>query len=116
MFATSGIVAMLVGLKLVLGVVLGAGTANLMYRSRLTTTRTKRASVAAALAFVLTSGLAGWAGAHAAFENGRRMDIAPWGEDLRLRNAIAENESLLCVAASIACAALVNVGTKDRSL
>jgi hypothetical protein len=44
------------------------------------------------------------------------MDIAPWGEDLRFRNAIAENEILLCVITSIGIAALANVGTKNQSL
>lgn len=116
MFATSGFVAVLVALKLAVGFILGAGAANLIYRSRLTVARTKRASIVAAGAFVLTSGVAGWAGAHAAFENGQRMDTAPWGEDLRLRNAIADNENLLCVVASVATAALANFGTKDQSL
>jgi hypothetical protein len=116
MFASSGFVAVLVGLKLGLGFIIGAGTANLIYRSRLTEARTKRASIVAGVFFMLVSGVAGWVGAHAAFENGRRMDIAPWGEDLRLRNAIADNENLLCVIASVATAAFANVGTKDQSL
>lgn len=60
MFATSGFVAVLVALKLAVGFILGAGAANLIYRSRLTVARTKRASIVAAGAFVLTSGVAGW--------------------------------------------------------
>ena len=79
MFAGSGSVAVLVGLKLTLGFIIGAGTANLIYRSRLTAARTKRASIVAGVVFVLMSGVAGWAGAHAAFENGGRMDHCAMG-------------------------------------
>jgi hypothetical protein len=116
MFLTTGIVAVLVGLKFIAGFIIGAVTAMVMYRRRLTVAQTLRASLGAGVVFVLVSGVAGWAGAHAAFENGRRMDIAPWGEDLRFRNAIAENEILLCVITSIGIAALANVGTKNQSL
>ena len=116
MFVSSGFVAVLVGLKLAFGFIIGAGTANLIYRSRLTVARTKRACIVAGVVFILMSGVAGWAGSHAAFENGRRMDIAPWGEDLRLRNTIADNENLLCVIASVVTAAFANVGTKDQGL
>jgi hypothetical protein len=112
----TGIVAVLVGLKFIAGFIIGAVTAMVMYRRRLTVAQTLRASLGAGVVFVLVSGVAGWAGAHAAFENGRRMDIAPWGEDLRFRNAIAENEILLCVITSIGIAALANVGTKNQSL
>jgi hypothetical protein len=116
MFLTTGIVAVLVGLKFIAGFIIGAVTAKVMYRRRLTVAQTLRASLGAGVVFVLVSGVAGWVGAHAAFENGRRMDIAPWGEDLRFRNAIAENEILLCVITSIGIAALANVGTKNQSL
>ena len=75
-----------------------------------------QASFAVGVVFVLVSGVAGWAASHAAFENGQRMDIAPWGENLRFRNAIAGNEVLLSILASIGTAALANVGTKNRSL
>jgi hypothetical protein len=69
------------------------------------------------MAFLLISGIAGWAGSHAAFMNGRRMDVAPWGEDLRLRNFIAQNEGLLCVVgASIAAVfAAGRHGGKNRA-
>jgi hypothetical protein len=116
MFLTSSMVALLVALKFGAGFIVGAATAKLIYRSRVTGARILRASLAAGVVFVLVSGVAGWADSHAAFENGRRMDVAPWGEDLRLRKAIAGNEILLCVIASIGIAALANVRTKDRSL
>jgi hypothetical protein len=114
MFLTSGMVAVLVGFKFAVGFIIGAATSKLIYRSRLTRARTLRASLAAGVVFVLISGVAGWAGSHAAFENGRRLDAASWGEDLRLRNAIAGNEVLLCLTASIGIAALANVKTKDQ--
>ena len=113
MFLTSGVVAILVGLKFAVGFIIGAATATLIYRFRLTTSRTLRASLSAAVVFVLVSGIAGWAGSHAAFENGRRLAFAHLGEDLRFRNAIAGNETLLCLIASTGIAALANVRTKD---
>lgn len=116
MFLTTGIVAVLVGLKFAIGLIIGVETAAMIYRRCLTLTRTIRASLAAGVVFVLVSGVAGWAGAHAVFENGRRMNIAPWGEDLRFRNAIAENETLLCLIASVGVAALANVRTINQKL
>lgn len=114
MFLMSGAVAVLVLLKFALGFIIGAGTATLIYQSRLTRARVLRASLAGGVVFVLMSGVAGWAGSHAALEGDHRLDTAPWGEDLRLRNAIAENEFLLCVTASIGVAALATVGTPDQ--
>jgi hypothetical protein len=116
MFLTSSMVALLVALKFGAGFIVGAAIAKLIYRSTVTRARILRASLAAGVVFVLVSGAAGWADSHAAFENGRRMDVAPWGEDLRLRNAFTGNEILLCVIASIGMAALADVRTKDRSL
>ncbi len=112
----TGIVVVLVGLKVLVGFIIGLATAKVVYRSRLTRARALRASLVAGVVFVLISGAAGWADAHAAFSNGQRVGFAPWGEDLRLRNAIAGNETLLCVMASIGMAALANIGTKDRGL
>jgi hypothetical protein len=116
MFLTIGIVAVVLGLKFAAGLIIGAVTVIMIYRRQLTVARTLRGSLAAGVVFVLVSGVASWAGAHVAFENGRRMDIAPSGEDLRFRNAIAENEVLLCVITGIGIAALANVGTNNRSL
>lgn len=116
MLLTARIVALLAGLRFAVGLIIGAVTASLIYRRRITVVRTSRASLAAAVVFLLISGMAGWAGAHAAFENGKRVDTSPSGEDLRFRNAIANNEALLCVTGSIAFAALANVRTRDRSL
>ncbi len=115
MFLTIGIVAMLAALKFAVGFIMGDGTAKAIYRSRVTTARTIRAFISAGIVYVLISGFAGWAGSHAAFENGRRLDVAPWGEDLRLRNAIAGNEILLCLTASIGTAVLANFRTRDET-
>jgi hypothetical protein len=41
--------------------------------------------------------LAGWAGAHSYILNGKRMDQAPSGENLWLRNRLAEHDFLLSV-------------------
>ncbi len=109
MFMTAGLVAIVVILKFLIGSVIGLVVAALIYRSRLGVWLAFRAALLAGVAFVVTSGIAGWAGLHASFQNGLRVDVAPWGEDLRLRNRIANNELMLCVAASSIAALLAGV-------
>jgi hypothetical protein len=43
------------------------------------------------------------------------MDTAPWGEDLRLRNLIAENELVLCAASSVVAALLAGLRFRKDS-
>ena len=76
MFMTSGIAVVFIVVEYLIGALIGAATAALIYRSRTTGIRAIRAALVAGLAFVFGSGLAGWADSHAAFYNGRRMDIA----------------------------------------
>ena len=116
MFVTTGIVAVVLGLKFLIGFIIGFATAKVIYRSRLTRARTLRASLAAGIVFVLVSGVAGWAG-YARIRERTEVGFAPWEKNpTASRNAIAGNEVLLCVIASIGIAALANVRTKDRSL
>jgi len=108
MFMTPGLALFLIALKLVLGALIGLGTVALAYRRRFL-----RGAVFGGIMFVLASGLAGWADSHAAFMNGQRVDVAPWGENLWLRNRIAENETVICVVS--ACGGGLLAGLKARS-
>ena len=108
MFMTPGLALFLIALKFFLGALVGLGTVALAYR-----TRFLRGAAFGGVMFVLASGLAGWAGSHSAFVNGRRVDIAPSGENLWLRNRIVENETVICVVS--ACGAALLTGVKVKS-
>ena len=92
-----------------IGSVIGLVVVVLIYRSRLGAWLVVRGSLLAGIAYLIASGTAGWAGLHAAFQNGQRLDVAPWGEDLWLRNRIAENELPLAVASSCIAALLAGI-------
>ena len=108
MFITPGFALFMIALKFMLGAVIGLGAVALAYRARFI-----RGAVVGGMMFVLASGLAGWAGSHAVFVNGRRQDIAPWGENLWLRNRIAENETAICLIST--CGAALLAGLKMRT-
>jgi hypothetical protein len=91
----------LIAIKFLMGSLIGAALTALIFRSRFGRKLAIRGVLCAGVAFLLMSGIAGWADSHAAFENGQRMNVAPWGEDLRTRNFIAEHEIVLCVSASV---------------
>ena len=113
---TSVSAAVLMLLRYLFGGLIGALTASLIYRKHTTTKRVIRAALFAGAAFLFGSGLGGWAGEHASFENGRRMEIAPWGEDLRVRNFIAENDLVICIVLSVSVAAIVNLGSSHQAI
>ncbi len=114
MFMTNGIVAVIIAAKLLMGSLVGLLIAALIYRSRFKIRLGVRSALFAGIAYLLASGLTGWADAHAAFQDGHRLAIAPWGEDLRLRNFIAENELVICLAASAVAAALASVSSAAK--
>jgi hypothetical protein len=109
MFMTWQLALVIIALKFVIGAVIGLAVAGLVYR-----TRFLRGAVFGGVMFLLASGLAGWADSHAAFMNGRRIDVAPWGENLWLRNRIVENETAICVVST--CGAALLAGVKRRRL
>ena len=80
MFMNSGLALFFVVIKLLEGLLIGLVVAALRYRSRLTPRFAVTPTAFSGVAFILVSGLAGWAGEHAAFQNGHRMDVAPWGK------------------------------------
>jgi hypothetical protein len=117
MFMTVGVADFFIAFKFLTGAAIGTGTAVLPYRSRCRGGLAFRAALFGALAFLLTSYMGGWAGSHAAFLNGNRVDFALWGEDLRLRNFLAENELALCVGSSAIAGLLagMRLGSVRRS-
>lgn len=66
-------------------------------------------TILGALGFVMASVVCGWAGAHEAFLNGQRVDVAPWGENLWLRNRIVEHEGLSCISSRCLVASIVGI-------
>jgi hypothetical protein len=115
MFMTSGFAAITIAIKFLIGSVIGLAVAALILRSRLRFGRALRSALFAGVTYLLASGLAGWADSHAAFQDGHRMNVAPWGEDLRLRNLIAENELAICISTSGVAAALANLRSRNAS-
>lgn len=65
-----------------------------------------KCAIVGGIVFLLVSAVSGWAGARAAFMNGRRMDIGPAGEDLWLRNRIAEYGFVIAIVSSFGAALL----------
>ncbi len=95
--------------KLWTGSGLGLLLSWLVYRHRFNRRIAFRAAAFAGLAFLTVSWIAGWAGAHSYIVNGRRMNSAPWGEDLRLRNFVVENELELSLFATAAAAVVSGI-------
>jgi hypothetical protein len=115
LFMTTGLAVILIVLRFAVGSVIGLAVVAVIYRSRIGVTLALRGALFAGAGFLIASGIVGWAGSHSAFQNGKRLDLAPWGEDLRLRNRIAENELVLCVSGSVLAALLAGVRLRKAS-
>ena len=107
MFITTGMATIMILAKLLVGFLAGLVVAWVVLRSRMTLKAAVLAAIASAFLFILASGFVGWASSHEAWLNGKRLDVAPWGEDLRWRNRIAENEALICFVPSALAACAV---------
>ena len=81
--------------KVLIGSVIGVAETALLYRSKSTPRAFLRGIVLGVLGWLTGAFLAGWGDAHSYFFNGKPMEQAPWGENLWLRNRLAENEILL---------------------
>lgn len=90
-----------IAMKVFIGAIVGAFTTWVIHRSHLRLRNLMMAALLSSFAYLLASGVAGWADSHAAFENGRRLDIAPWGEDLPTRNWIVEHKLLIALGSSV---------------
>jgi hypothetical protein len=106
MFMTRGLAWFLIALMFLMGAGIGLVVVALVYRSRFSLGLAVRGAVLGGVAFLLASGIAGWADSHAYFYNGKRLDVTPEGENLWLRNRIAEYETGIAVVSSCSAALL----------
>jgi len=103
MFITWQLAILIILMNVLLGSVIGVVGTALLYRSQSTPRDFLKGIVLGVLGWLTGGFLAGWGDAHSYFLNGKRMDQAPWGENLWLRNRLAENGILLSfLLASIA--------------
>jgi len=109
MFMTSGLAIYLIALEFILGAVVGLVVAGRVYRSRFRLGLLIRAAVLGGVFFVFAVGVAGWADSETYFYNGQRLDVAPDGKSLWLRNRIAEHELSLAVLSSCSAALLAGL-------
>ncbi|MGB0001374.1 MAG: hypothetical protein WBQ04_14770 [Candidatus Acidiferrales bacterium] len=84
-------------LKSLLGAGVGLAVTAILYHSRLTPGNFLMGVVLGVFGFLTGASLSGWGGAHAYFVNGKRMDQTPWGENLWLRNRLADNETVMSI-------------------
>jgi hypothetical protein len=103
------VILIVIAIKFLIGSGIGLVVAALIYRSRFGGWLAFRAAIFAGMGYLIATLIAGGAGLHAAFQNGQRVDVAPWGEDLWLRNRIVENETVLCIASSAIASLLAGV-------
>jgi hypothetical protein len=116
MFVTTGFIAVVILIKLLVGWVTGLAIAWLILRSKLTLKASVCAAIVSSALFILGSSLVGWASSHEAWLNGKRLDIAPWGEDLRWRNRIAEHEALICFGPTVLVTGAIALAFRKRDL
>jgi len=96
MFTSPFMAVIFAVVMIAIGSVIGLVVTALVCRSQLTPRVAFLGAVIGGVGCLLASLLSGWAGSHAYFENGVRKDMTPWGEDLRLRNWLAQHELLIC--------------------
>jgi hypothetical protein len=95
MIMTRQFILFVILLKSLLGAAVGLAVTAILYRSRLTPGAFLMGVVLGVLGFLTGASLSGWGGAHAYFVDGKRMDQTPWGENLWMRNRLADNETLM---------------------
>ena len=98
MFTTPLLALFFVAINAFLGAIIGTVESVILYRGRLKWTSMLRGIALGIFGFVAGEFLSGWAGAHEAFYNGQRIDLAPWGENLWLRNRLVEHQFLISVS------------------
>ena len=114
MFLDAELIWFIVSIKLVIGAVIGLIVVFAINRRQTTKGLLLRGVLLGAVGFLIASVIVGWAGSHEAFLNGRRVDVAPWGENLWLRNRIVEHEALVCILGSCLFAALVGLPARRK--
>jgi hypothetical protein len=81
--------------QVLIGAGIGALGSALLYRSRLTPGRWLKGIALSVFGYLVGLFLAGWGDSHSYIVNGVRMDRGPDGENLWLRNRLAEHDVLL---------------------
>jgi len=114
MLMTPELALFAIAFKLGAGCVIGLFSALVVYRSRITNGLLLRGAFFGGVAFLLAAGVAGWAGAHAAFNNSIPMDVAPWGEDLWWRNRIVKYEVVISIGCSCIAGLLAGLRLGSR--
>jgi hypothetical protein len=95
MFMTVELAIYIIIFKAIFGATIGAVESAFFYRGLLKWPGMLRGISLGIFGFLTGSFLAGWASQHEAFYNGKRVDVAPWGENLWLRNRVVEYKFLL---------------------
>jgi|SRR5581483_7578069 len=103
MFATPGLAGLFILMEVFGGVFIGL-IVSTFFGPRFRPGLAVKCAMVGGLVFLLVSLISGWAGARAAFVNGRRMDVGPAGENLWLRNRIAEYGFIIAVVSSFGAA------------
>jgi len=109
MFVTSQMALIFVAIELCAGSVIGIVTLAIVYRSRPRSKVAVTGVIVSSLVFLFACGVGGWADSHSEFVNGKRADFASWGEYLRVRNFLAENELILALGSSAFATFVVGV-------
>jgi hypothetical protein len=99
---------------LFVGSMIGIAETAVLYRSRATSRAFLIGILFGVLGRFVAENLAGWADDHSYIVNDQRMDWAPWGENLWLRNRLVEYELSLALAASF-IPILIRCGIARRS-
>ena len=115
MLTTPALADFLIAMKFLMGAAIGLAVAALAYRSGFTVGLAIRSALLGGVAFLFASGVAGWADSQVYFYNGKRLDVAPDGKSLWLRNRIADHEIPLAVAASCGAALLAGFRPKRNN-
>ncbi len=101
-------------IELILGGGIGIVAVVVAYRSRINRALLARAALLGGVVFLVVMAMSGWAGSHAAFYNGKRMDVAPWGENLWLRNRLADYGGVIGIVGSASAGLLAGASSTKR--
>ncbi len=112
MFISSQMAFVFIATELLAGCAIGVVTLAISYRGLPKLRVAVIGALISGLVFLIICGVGGWAGEHAEFINGKRVDFASWGEDLRLRNFLAENGLILAAASSASAGLLVGASVR----
>jgi hypothetical protein len=91
-------IVLIVAAEALAGSAIGCLVSIAVFRSRLTLVPAATGAALGALGFLIGGAIMGWASSHLAIVNGLRLDIGPSGENLWLRNRLAEHATLAYIA------------------